>query len=68
MYFISANVLSSEVEEARLLLDTAERARKHAEVEVTDIREAIASIRDKLTLRHCSMITLQTWVPHSGLS
>ena len=53
MYFISANVLSSEVEEARLLLDTAERARKHAEVEVTDIREAIASIRDKLTLRHC---------------
>ena len=31
-FSISANVLSSEVEEARLLLDTAERARKHAEV------------------------------------
>ena len=31
-FSLSANVLSSEVEEARLLLDTAERARKHAEV------------------------------------
>merc|ERR1711879_363790 len=39
-----ANVLSSEVEEARLLLDTAERARKHAEIEVGDVREAIASV------------------------
>ena len=43
-FFISANVLASEVEEARLLLDTADRARKHAEAEVADVREAMASV------------------------
>ena len=37
-------MLSAEVEEARMLLDTAERARRHAEMEVADIREAIGEL------------------------
>ena len=37
-------MLASEVEEARLLLDTAERARKHVDAEVVDVREAISTV------------------------
>ena len=33
--------MASELDEARLLLDTAERSRRHAENEVGDIREAM---------------------------
>jgi len=33
--------LASELDEARLLLDTAERSRRHAENEVGDVREAM---------------------------
>lgn len=36
--------MASEVEEARLLLDTAERARKHVDAEVSDVREAISTV------------------------
>ena len=33
--------MASELDEARLLLDTAERSRRHAENEVGDVREAM---------------------------
>ena len=33
-FLISGNVLASEVEEARMLVDTAERAKKNADSEV----------------------------------
>lgn len=39
-----ANVLTSELDEARLLLDTAERARRNLEAEVADTREAIGHL------------------------
>jgi hypothetical protein len=35
--------LTSEVEEARLLLDTADRARRHVDSEVADVREAMST-------------------------
>ena len=38
------NVLSAELDESRMLLDTAERARRHAEAEVVDIRESINNL------------------------
>lgn len=38
------NVLLSEVEEARLLLDTAERARKHVETDINEVRENMANL------------------------
>ena len=41
---ILGNVLLSEVEEARLLLDTAERARKHVDAEISDVRENMANL------------------------
>ena len=34
----------SEVEEARLLLDTAERARKHVETDINEVRENMANL------------------------
>ena len=37
----AGNALASELDEARLLLDTAERSRRHAENEVGDVREAM---------------------------
>ncbi len=40
-YFIKGNALASELDEARLLLDTAERSRRHAENEVGEVREAM---------------------------
>ena len=40
----TANVLSSELEESRLLLDTAERARRSIEAEVADVRDAIGQM------------------------
>jgi len=40
----SANVLTSEVEESRLLLDTAERAKRNLEQEVMDSRTAISEL------------------------
>ena len=40
---ILGNVLTSEVEEARLLLDTADRARRHVDSEVADVREAMST-------------------------
>ena len=43
LYFLG-NVLASEVEEARLLLDTAERARRHVDAEVVDVREAMSTV------------------------
>ena len=42
-FLILGNVLTSEVEEARLLLDTADRARRHVDSEVADVREAMAT-------------------------
>ena len=36
--------MTSEVEEARMLLETADRAKRHSEQEVNDVREAMASI------------------------
>ena len=36
-----SNALSGELEEARMLLDTAERSRKAAEIEVSECRENI---------------------------
>ena len=42
--FISANVLMSELEEARMLLDTAERARRGIEGEIGDTRESIGQL------------------------
>ncbi len=39
-----ANVLMSELEEARLLLDTAERARRNIEGEIADTRDAIGNL------------------------
>ncbi len=44
LLILAGNVLASEVEEARLLLDTAERARKHVDAEVVDVREAISTV------------------------
>ena len=38
------NVLLSEVEEARLLLDTADRARKHVDAEISEVRENMANL------------------------
>ena len=38
---ITGNALSGELDEARMLLDTAERSRRHAENEVGDVREAM---------------------------
>lgn len=38
------NVLNGELEESRMLLDTAERARRNAEAEVVDIRESINTL------------------------
>ena len=40
----AANILSSELDEARLLLDTAERARRNLEAEVGEAREAIGDL------------------------
>jgi myosin heavy chain 6/7 len=42
--FSAGNVLLSEVDEARLLLETADRARKHAEADVNDVRDAMANV------------------------
>ena len=41
---VSANVLMSELEEARMLLDTAERARRGIEGEIGDTRESIGAL------------------------
>ena len=43
-------MLLSEVEEARLLLDTAERARRHVDTEVADVREAMSNINTANTI------------------
>ena len=37
-------MLLSEVEEARLLLDTAERARKHVDAEIGEVRENMSNL------------------------
>ena len=42
--FLAANVLMSELEEARMLLDTAERARRGIEGEIGDTRESIGAL------------------------
>jgi len=38
---LSGTALASELDEARLLLETAERSRRHAESDVAEIRDAI---------------------------
>ena len=50
MILISANVLTSELDEARLLLDTAERARRNLDTEVGDTREAIGQLTNANSL------------------
>ena len=44
LFFLAANVLMSELEEARMLLDTAERARRGIEGEIGDTRESIGAL------------------------
>ena len=43
-------MLLSEVEEARLLLYTAERARRHIDTEVADVREAMSNVNTANTI------------------
>ena len=43
-------MLSSELDEARLLLDTAERARRSIEAEVGDLRESIGQMTNANSL------------------
>lgn len=44
LFFLPANVLSSELDEARLLLDTSERAKRNLEAEVAEARNAIGQL------------------------
>ena len=44
LFSLPANVLMSELEEARMLLDTAERARRGIEGEIGDTRESIGAL------------------------
>ena len=45
LYFSKGNALSGEVDESRMLVDTADRARRSAEAELIESRDTLRYIR-----------------------
>jgi hypothetical protein len=66
---VSGNALSGELDEARLLLDTAERSRRHAENEVGEIREAMNELtrsEDKKENCFCCILNFMCVTIHAS--